>query len=74
VFGHSFAENDAHILDQIRKGKCSHLLVSIYGDPESETNRQIMLRVNRLAALRSERNPLAVQFFDAASANVWGTD
>jgi hypothetical protein len=73
VFGHSFAENDAHILNQIRKGKCGHLFVSIYGDPESEENRQIMLRADRLAALRSERNPLTVQFFDAASANVWTT-
>ncbi len=66
-------ENDTHILDQIRKGKCSHLFVSIYGNSESETNRQIMLRANRLAALRSTRNPFAVQFFDATSANVWGT-
>lgn len=74
VFGHSFADNDTHILDQIRKGKCSHLFVSIYGDPESEPNSQIMLRANRLAALRLERDPLTVQFFDAASANVWGTD
>ena len=74
VFGHSFADNDAHILDQIRKGKCSHLFVSIYGDHESEPNRQIMLRASRLAALRLERNPLVVQFFDAASANVWGID
>jgi hypothetical protein len=72
VFGHSFADNDTHILDQIRKGKCSHLFVSIYGDPESEPNRQVMLRANRLAALRLERNPLTIQFFDAASANVWG--
>lgn len=74
VFGHSFAENDAHILDQIRKGKCSYLFVSIHGDPGNDTNSQIMLRANRLAALRLEQNPLTVQFFDAASANVWGTD
>lgn len=74
VFGHSFADKDAHILDQIRKGKCSHLFVSIHGDHESAPNRQIMLRANRLAVLRLERNPLVVQFFDAASANVWGID
>jgi hypothetical protein len=72
VFGHSLAVNDTHILKQIQKGKCGHLFVSIYGDPDSATNREIMTRAQMLAAARSERYPLNIQFFDSASANVWG--
>lgn len=74
VFGHSFAENDTHILDQIRKGRCGFLFVSIYGDPGNATNQQVIERANQLAALRSDRSPLTIQFFDAASANVWGAN
>lgn len=72
IYGHSLAENDAHILKQIRKGKCLHLFVSLYGDPESEANRTIVTRANMIAAARHERYPLTVEFYDAASANVWG--
>lgn len=48
IYGHSFANNDAHVLNMIGYGKILHLFVSLYGDPDS------------------------VDFFDAASAKVWG--
>ncbi|MEH6809003.1 MAG: DUF4917 family protein [Hyphomonas oceanitis] len=72
VFGHSLAENDDHILKRLGRGKFRKMYVSLYGDPESEENKQIIARAQALAALRYERHPLEVVFFDAASANVWG--
>lgn len=72
IFGHSLAPSDEHALRQIEKGKIGRLYVSIYGDPENEYNRDIIRRAQRLAAVRNDRNPLDVTFFDAASATVWG--
>lgn len=73
VYGHSFAKNDAHVLDQIGHGKISHIFVSIYGDPGSKTNLAIRAGVERIAALRPKIfTGLKFDFFDAASAKVWG--
>ena len=71
IFGHSLADNDMHILNQIRKGRFAKLYISIYGDPGDEANRQIIQRANGLAAMRSERYPLSIKFYDASSAHVW---
>ncbi|MEW4571330.1 DUF4917 family protein [Tautonia sp. JC769] len=72
IFGHSLAENDAHIFRQISKGRLRSLYVSLYGDPDSEGNLAIRRRAELIAGQRSERYPLEVTFYDAASANVWG--
>lgn len=73
VFGHSFAKNDAHVLDMIGNGKVSHLFVSLFGDPASKTNRAIRANVEKIAALRPRGYAaLKFDFFDAASAKVWG--
>lgn len=72
IFGHSLASKDAHILRQIEKGKIGQIYVSLYGDPASDSNMSIIARAQRMAAVRNERYPLDVHFFDAASANVWG--
>lgn len=76
IFGHSLAENDNHILNLIEHGKVSQLFVSIYGDPTTPENQAIIQRANQIAARREQifghRRPLAVKFFDAASAQVWG--
>jgi hypothetical protein len=72
IFGHSLASNDAHILKQIEKREIGKIYVSLYGDPASDFNRGIIARAHLMAAVRDERYPLDVQFFDAASANVWG--
>lgn len=73
VFGHSFAKNDAHVLDQIGRGKIAHLFVSLHGDPSDKANLGIRTSVDRVAALRPREFPaLKVDFFDAASAKVWG--
>lgn len=43
-----------------------------YGDPTTELNQQIMTRAEALAVMRTEKWPLEVAFYDAASAEVWG--
>jgi hypothetical protein len=72
IYGHSLATNDDHILVRIGRGHFRKLYVGIYGDPDTEDNQRIMNRAQELAAMRSERWPLEVAFYDAASANVWG--
>lgn len=72
VFGHSLADNDDHILTRIGRGRCGKLYVGIYGDPDAPVNQAIMTRATALAGLRrEERYPLAVAFYDAATARVW---
>lgn len=73
VYGHSFADNDAHILKHLGYGRLSHAYVSMYGDPESSANVNLRLAVDKIAALRPQHGtPLAVTYFDAKSAHVWG--
>lgn len=72
VHGHSLAENDDHILLRLGKGRFKHLYVSLFGDPDSDGNKQIIARAEQLVALRTGRFPLGLTFYDAASASVWG--
>lgn len=73
VYGHSFAKNDAHILHKIGYGKIAHLFVSLYGDPSSKANQIIRTNVDHIVGLRPQSFPrLQVDYFDAASAKVWG--
>ncbi len=76
IFGHSLDENDNHILNLIEHGKITHLFVSIYGDPTTKENQVIIARANQMATRRDQiyngRKTLAVDFFDAESAQVWG--
>jgi len=71
VFGHSFAQNDDHILRRIAVGKISSLLVGIHGDPENAANKKLMRRARALAADRPPQKALNVGFFDARTADVW---
>jgi hypothetical protein len=75
VFGHSLADNDHHILRCISKGGVKNLLVSLYGDPNSEGNRQIVKNAEQIQYQRSKKTrapELEVTFYDAQSASVWG--
>ncbi len=76
IFGHSLDENDNHILNLIEHGKMTRLFVSIYGDPTTKENQAIIERANQMTARREQiyrgRKSLAVDFFDAESAEVWG--
>lgn len=70
TYGVSFSANDAHITRKIANGKCRHMFVSLFGDPESGANKKIIAAVNELRAKRSTE--LKVTYYDAASAEVWG--
>ena len=71
IFGHSLADNDRHILNQVGRGKCSKVYISLHGDPDSEANREIIQRAEVISGLRSPGYPMTVNFFDASNANVW---
>jgi hypothetical protein len=71
VYGHSLAENDLHIFKALAKGKFPVLYVSLYGDPNSDQNGEIIKQARKLQELR-HGNPLEVKFYDAQSAVVWG--
>jgi hypothetical protein len=72
IYGHSLADSDDHILRRLGRGRFPKLYVSLYGDPDSDANKAIVEKANRLAGLRNVRHPLEVSFYDAASARVWG--
>lgn len=73
IFGHSLAPNDQHVLKKVARGKVGQIYVGLYGDADSPGNNSIRDAANRLATQRGDRFPLAVSFFDAGSAEVWGT-
>ncbi|OUD36311.1 hypothetical protein FPG59_06735 [Flavobacterium sp. FPG59] len=72
TYGVSFAENDNHILECISKGTIQHLFVGLYGNPETDSNQQIIKKALELGKYRSEIFKLKTTFYDAESANVWG--
>lgn len=72
IFGHSLAENDDHILSRMGRGKFRRLYVGIFGDPSTAQNKLVIERAKSIAALRLQKYPLEVVFYDSASAKVWG--
>jgi hypothetical protein len=85
IYGHSLAETDDHILDALASNKFERIFIGVYGDPGTPTNRLLMERGSLLPDRRrryvEDSDPrrrkgreLTVRFFDAGSANVWGTD
>jgi len=74
LYGHSLAPNDFHILTKIAHGKVPKVFISIYGDINSDANKQIVQAANTLIEERkrlNEKYPLEVIYYDASSANVW---
>lgn len=72
VFGLSFSEADEHLLKLLDTGKVSQMFISLHGDPNSARNHNIAHRATLMTVRRPSRRPLAVQFFDADSAHLWG--
>lgn len=74
IYGHSLGSNDAHIFRAITRSKIRRIAVSIYGDPDSDRNREIARRARHLVADRIEhtdRDPLEVDLFDATNVSLW---
>jgi hypothetical protein len=76
IFGHSLATNDQHILRRISAGGVANILIGLYGDASSESNKSVMAMADQLIALRTklrgDRYPLKVTFYNAQTAKVWG--
>lgn len=77
VHGLSFSDSDDHILDAIVHNKVTKLMVSLFGDPTDAGNRAIIQRVEalkqrRLALTANRPRATDVEYYDAASADVWG--
>jgi hypothetical protein len=72
TFGFSFGPTDEHILTALAKGTVKRAFISLYGDPNSEANRTIVQRAEHVAARRPRTRPLALAYYDADSAGVWG--
>jgi Domain of unknown function (DUF4917) len=72
IYGHSLAENDEHYIRRIERGKMAHAYIGLYGDPNSDANKKIIRRADAMVNARRGRIALAVSYFDAASAKVWG--
>ena len=72
IYGHSLAENDDHIINLIKRGKTSHLFISIYGDQHKTSNQDIIKKALWIKEIRDQgKNQLQVHFYDAESARVW---
>lgn len=71
IYGHSLADNDEHYLERIEKGKIKHVYIGLHEDPSYESNRMTVQRANKMSSARGIEHPLAVTYFDAATANVW---
>lgn len=71
IHGHSLAENDDHILKLLGRGKFPDLYIGLHGDPQSESNQEIVKRARTIADLR-KTHELNLHFYDSNSASVWG--
>jgi hypothetical protein len=72
IYGHSFDPSDDHILERIGRSQIGQVYISLFDDPDSPANQEIIRRAERLKAMRGDRNPLFVGYYDAQSAKVWG--
>jgi hypothetical protein len=71
VLGHSLADNDDHILRRLGTGRFGKFYISLFGDVNSVGNKAIIAKAKSLAAMRQQRYPLQLAFFDAKTADPW---
>lgn len=79
LFGCSLGTSDEHVVRAIERGHFRSLSVGVYGNPESDHNRVLANRCERIQAWRmqtarrgSRSRELDVIYFEAESATVWG--
>lgn len=72
IYGHSLADNDQHILNQIAKNKTfKNVFISIYGNPESPENKLIISKGLNLKYYKGKESKKDIYFYDASSVKVW---
>jgi len=64
IHGHSMSENDKHVFDQINKSNVDKVFISIFGDENSQTNRDTMANARRFI-------DADIEFYDAATTPIW---
>lgn len=77
IFGHSFDDNDDHVLRKIPEGKIQNLYVGLFGSPDTDQNRKIISKAFSFSDYRAEiprKNKLSIRFFDVSTAHVWGNE
>ena len=65
IYGHSIADNDSHIFEEIKKSHITKIFISIYGDMDSQENRATMMRA------RNQLFGMDIEFFQAETTPVW---
>jgi hypothetical protein len=69
LYGHSLAENDRHILEQISENKkLKRIFISIYGDPNDPSKKEIIARGENLRYHRGEDTKKEIYFYKAETA------
>ncbi|TOB85777.1 DUF4917 family protein [Vibrio parahaemolyticus] len=66
IHGHSIAENDRHIFEQINRSRVNRVFISIHGDEDSRANRDSMANADRFL----DRS-IDIGFYDAATVPIW---
>ncbi|CAH6870852.1 conserved hypothetical protein [Vibrio chagasii] len=64
IHGHSMAENDKHIFDQINESDVDKVFISIFGDENSDANKETMANARRFI-------DADIEFYDASTAPIW---
>jgi hypothetical protein len=81
VFGHALGPSDQHIVDILANNTdLRTIAISMFGDPDTPSNQEIIASANRMRAAREEiiakhrgrGHQLQVLFFDSQSASPWG--
>jgi hypothetical protein len=67
IHGHSMAENDQHIFNQINASGVDKIFISIFGDEHTLQNRETIANAKRFIDTRQ----IDIEFYDAASAPIW---
>lgn len=79
-FGMSFKANDNHILEAIVNSTVSKIYISVLGAIDAPDNQELKTSMEKVINLREQkiqntgkRTKIEVEYFDAVSANIWGS-
>ncbi|MCK3830704.1 DUF4917 family protein [Pseudomonas fluorescens] len=65
IYGHSIADNDSHIFEEIKEAQVEKIFISIYGKADSKENQQTMMRA------KNQFFGFDIEFFQAETTPIW---
>lgn len=73
IHGMAMSDNDQHILNAIIRSRIDAIYVGLHGAPSAATDT-LRAKAGQLARARKAKGgrPLRVEFYDSATASVWG--